>query len=189
MKLIRNLQCQCCKKSFTPDYRSVKRQKYCDEPECRKASKAASQKRWIKKNPTYFTGSDNVERVREWRLANPGRRRRKSSCDVLQDICGQIADTKQGVIPLLPAELSALPPVLQDFCVSQDPVIIGLISQLTGFVLQDQIATVIKRMEQLGQDVICSTTGGRYAPQVPNLSRPHPQHSGAVQLGGSPSGS
>lgn len=181
MKLIGKRKCRCCKELFSPNFRSVKHQKYCHKRECRKASKAASQKRWVKKNPTYFTGSDNVERVREWRLSNPGRHHRKSSSDVLQDICGQIADVKQDVTPLLPPEspalpleLPVLPPVLQDFCISQDPVIIGLISQLTGYVLQDQIATVIKRMEQLGQDVICSTTGGRYAQQVPNLSRPHP---------------
>jgi hypothetical protein len=161
---------------------------YCSKPECRKASKAASQRRWATKNPTYFKGPDNVERVREWRRANPGRQRRTSSGPVLQDICAEIAHVIQEVTPHLPPESPVALPVLQDFCIVQHPVFVGLISHLTGCVLQDEIDSVIRRMEQLGQDVICSTTGGRYDPQVPNLSRPHPQHSGAVQLGGSPSG-
>jgi hypothetical protein len=161
---------------------------YCDKPECRKASKAASQQRWTNNNPTYFKGPDNVERVREWRRANPGRHLRKGSGPVLQDNCNQIADVKQEVTPFLPPDLPALPPVLQDFCISQHPVFVGLIAHLTGCVLQDDIAMVTRRLEQLGQDVICSTTGGRYDPQVSHLSRPHPHHSGAVQLGGSPSG-
>ena len=191
MSLIGKRKCLCCRESFIPDYRSVKRQRYCNKPECRKASKARCQRFWVKKNPTYFKGSDNIERVFEWRRTHPGWQRRKGSGTVLQDICGQIADVKQELTPLLPPESTespALPPVLQDFCLAQHPVFVGLIAHLTGYVLQDDIDSVIKRMEQCGQDVICSTTGGRYDPQVPHLSRPHPQHSGAVQLGGSPSG-
>ena len=188
MSLIGKCKCRCCKESFIPDYRSVKRQRYCNKPECRKASKARCQRRWVEKNPTYFKGSDNVERALEWRRTHPGRQRRKGSGTVLQDICDRIDHVKHEVTPLLPLKSPVLPPVLQDFCIEQHPVFVGLIAHLTGCVLQDEIDSVIRRMEQLGQDVICSTTGGRYDPQVPHLSRPHPQHSGAVQLGGSPSG-
>ena len=191
MSLIGKRKCRCCKESFIPDYRSVKRQRYCNKPECRKASKARCQRRWVEKNPTYFKGSDNVDRMLEWRRTHPGRQRRKGSGTVLQDICDQIAVAEQDVTPLLPTEppeSPTLPPVLQDFCLTQHPVLVGLIAHLTGCVLQDDIAVVTRRLEQLGQDVICSTKGGRYDPQVPHLSRPHPQHSGAVQLGGSPSG-
>jgi hypothetical protein len=114
MKLISKRQCRCCKESFSPNYRSAKRQMYCDKPECRKASKAASQRRWTKNNPNYFKGSDNVERVREWRRVNPGRQRRKGSGPVLQDNCDEITDVKQEVIPLLPPGLPALPTVLHE---------------------------------------------------------------------------
>lgn len=191
MSLIGKRKCRCCKESFIPDYRSVKRQRYCNKPECRKASKARCQRRWVEKNPTYFKGSDNVDRMLEWRRTHSRRQRRKGSGTVLQDICDRIDHVKQEVIPLLPlspSESPALPPVLQDFCIEQHPVFIGLIAHITGCVLQDDIAVVTRRLEQLGQDVICSITGGRYDPQVPHLSRSHPQHSGAVQLGGSPSG-
>ena len=56
MKRIRKRQCQCCKDFFFPDYRNLNRQHFCGKPECRQASKSASQKRWLKKNPDYFKG-------------------------------------------------------------------------------------------------------------------------------------
>ena len=52
----RKRQCRCCKDIFIPDYRNAKKQAYCSKPECRKASKSASQRRWSKKNPDYFKG-------------------------------------------------------------------------------------------------------------------------------------
>ncbi|MEA1949059.1 MAG: hypothetical protein U9N83_17365, partial [Thermodesulfobacteriota bacterium] len=63
--------CVHCGKFFT---RRKREQNYCKEPECRKASKAASQKRWLQKpeNQDYFSGPENVKRVQLWREANPG---------------------------------------------------------------------------------------------------------------------
>ena len=62
-------KCQQCKTVFVPDPRCVKRQRYCSTPECRQASKAASQQRWRQKpaNRDSFTGPTQVERVRAWR--------------------------------------------------------------------------------------------------------------------------
>ena len=190
MKRTRERQCRCCKDFFFPDYRNAKTQSYCHRRECRKASKAASQRQWSRNNPSYFKGTDHVERVREWRKANPGRSRRKDSGYVLQDDCSQINPVKQEVSCCLPTGLQAHPPVLQDFCLTQHPIFVGLIAHLTGSVLQDEIDSIARRLEQLGHDVIGSnpTPGGHYDPQAPNLSRPHPQHPRAVQLGGSPSG-
>ena len=190
MKRIRERLCRCCKESFLPDYRNTKSQAYCSNPECRKASKTASQRRWSVNNPGYFKGSDHVERVREWRKANPGRGCRKGAGDVLQDDCSRIPLIEQEVacgLPLVPQMPAS---VLQDYCLTQHPVFIGLIAHFTGAVLQEDIDAMTRRLEQLGQDVIGSnpTAGGRYAPQVPNLSRPDPQHPRAVQLGGPPSG-
>jgi hypothetical protein len=44
-------------------------QQYCSKEACRRASKAASQRRWLEKpeNKAYFRGPDHVERVRNWR--------------------------------------------------------------------------------------------------------------------------
>ena len=190
MKRIRERQCRCCRVFFFPDYRNAKTQSYCSKPECRQASKIASQRQWSRKNPGYFKGSDHVDRVREWRKANHERRRRKDSGYVLQDDCAKITPLEQEVKVCLPPDLQVQAPVLQDFCLTQHPIFVGLIAHLTGSVLQDEIDSIARRLEQLGHDVIGSnpTTGGHYDPQAPNLSRPHPQHPRAVQLGGSPSG-
>ena len=72
-KSTRKLKCPSCGVFFPPDYRNRGRQRYCSEPVCRKAAKAASQKRWLNKpeNRDYFRGLHNVRRVQEWREAHP----------------------------------------------------------------------------------------------------------------------
>ena len=76
-------QCKCvkCEEFYVPDKRNRGRQKYCQKPECRGASKGQSQKRWREKpeNREHFKGEWNVKRVQAWRAANPGYWRRKSS--------------------------------------------------------------------------------------------------------------
>ena len=61
-------KCKCCLKLFRPDPRNRRHQYYCSAPDCRAASKAASQARWLAKpeNQSY------VARVRAWRRAIPG---------------------------------------------------------------------------------------------------------------------
>ncbi len=58
-------KCNNCHMFFLPDPRNAGRQRYCSEPECRKASKAASQRKWLAKpeNRDYFRGAPNVQRV------------------------------------------------------------------------------------------------------------------------------
>jgi hypothetical protein len=70
-----------CKTFFDPDPRNVGRQHYCAKPRCRQASKAASQRRWLRKpaNQDYFRGPAHVERMRQWRQHHPGYGRRKAS--------------------------------------------------------------------------------------------------------------
>jgi hypothetical protein len=77
----RKRKCKHCKTIFVPDPRCVRRQRYCSTPQCRKASKAASQRRWHRQpdNRDYFTGPIQVARVRAWRQANPGYWRRQAS--------------------------------------------------------------------------------------------------------------
>ncbi len=74
-------KCCNCKELFIPDPRNAKRQKYCHKPECRKASKAASQKRWLQKpeNRDYFSGPENVKRVQLRLLQRTGKRQAGSA--------------------------------------------------------------------------------------------------------------
>ena len=88
MSGIKRRKCRHCSELFIADARNATRQRYCSKPQCRKASKAASQKRWLQKdeNRDYFSGPDNVLRVQRWRQAHPGYwRQSKHSPHALQD--------------------------------------------------------------------------------------------------------
>ncbi len=77
----RKRKCKHCHVFFPPDPRNAWHQEYCYKPECRKASKAESRRRWLQKpeNVNHFRWRENVLRVQEWRKANPGYWRRKTS--------------------------------------------------------------------------------------------------------------
>ena len=73
----RQRKCLNCGELFRADPRNLRHQRYCSAHPCRKASKAskaASQARWLSKpqNRNYFRGPEHGERVRAWRAANPG---------------------------------------------------------------------------------------------------------------------
>ena len=66
-------KCRHCGQLFRPDPRNLRHQRYCSAKECRRASKAASQRRWLAKaeNRDYFSGPEQVARVRIWPGAPP----------------------------------------------------------------------------------------------------------------------
>ena len=108
-------KCLHCSEKLICEPRNRGRQCYCAKPECRRASKAASQRRWEGKpeNENYFRGPENIERVRQWRKEHPGYWRRKKP---------EIQDA------------------LQDLCLSQPALLVGIISVMTGYGLQEDIA-------------------------------------------------
>ena len=162
-------KCCNCKKLFLPDPRNAKRQEYCSQPDCRKASKTSSQQRWLHKpeNRDYFRGPHNVQRVQQWRKAHPGywRRDRKNNPHALQDpLTQQAIENKDNS-----AELAS--DALQDSLIWQPAVLIGLIAQLTGYVLQDDIAMAARRMQQLGIDILNPhQKGERHGTKTSSLS-------------------
>jgi len=150
MKKIEQRKCHNCNDLFPPDPKNINKQEYCRKPECRKASKAASQKKWLAKleNQGYFSGPDNVERVQKWREKNPGYSRRKKPSIALQDhLTLQLIENKEDI-----STQSSY--TLQDHLALQPAVIIGLISIFIGSTLQDDIARTLLRMEQFGQEVL-----------------------------------
>jgi hypothetical protein len=59
-------------------------------------------------------------------------------------------------------------PALQDGLELQDPLLIGLIAQLTDSTLQDSIAVTVRRLLELGQDILSGTTlDARKTPPTP----------------------
>ena len=179
-------KCRHCKVFFDPNPRSAGRQHYCSKPECRQASKAASQRRWLNKpaNRDYFKGPTHVERVRQWRQAHPGYWRRKSSkrADALQDALVPQAPSNQELDASLKRD------TLQDSLFVQPAVLVGLIAHLTGLALQEDIAITARRLQQLGRDILSGSpqqTGGISDAQTSSLAHPTPPDTQPVQLGGS----
>ena len=187
MKRIKKKKCPHCRRLFTPDHRNQNRQRYCSKPPCRKASKAASQKKWLRKpeNNDYFRGPENVERVQEWRKKNPGYGKRPKSQIALQDPLNAQGSENKDNNDQIDAN------ALQDFLLAQPPVIIGLISNFIGSPLQDDIAKTLLAMQQYGQDILClqpEKKGGKRDCQIPDLKTAYPQGSQKLQLGRSPTG-
>jgi hypothetical protein len=180
MSGIKRRKCRHCNKLFIPDPRNATRQGYCSKPQCRKASKAASQRRWLQKeeNHGYFRGPENVLRVQRWRKEHPGywRRGKAEACALQDPLIEQ---------PLVNIDDSAdfTHPALQDALIMQPAVLIGLIAQFTGYALQDDIALAARRMQQLGNDILNpQLKGGRHDTQTSAVPRAGAQNPQTVQL-------
>jgi hypothetical protein len=152
-------KCLFCGMIFTADARNRGRQKYCTKPACRAAAKAARQRRWQQKpqNRNYFCGPIHVQRVREWRQAHPGYwRRHRRAPTALQDALAPQPIEQTGLFDQ--SRVSAASPALQDALSQQNPVLIGLIAQLTDSTLQDSIAVTVRRLLELGHDILSGAT-------------------------------
>ena len=155
MKRNRRRKCLHCGELFTPDVRNRHHQRYCSASACRRASKAASQRRWLAKpaNRDYFRDPAHVRRVQAWRQAHPGYRHRCAAHQrsLLQEDCmRQVFDKQQKTATLAST-------ALQDLLSAQPLVLVGLIANLTGSALQEDIARTGRQLEQLGRDIL--TTG------------------------------
>lgn len=185
MKPIQKRKCKHCHTFFLPDARNARHQQYCWKAGCRQASKAASQRKWLKKpeNRDYFRGPENVRRVQQWRAVHPGywRRKRSKSKTALQDLLtSQPAENNKDTDRL---ESTAL----QDLLTAQPFVLLGLIANFTGTALQDNIDITLRRLQQLGQDIVFHhinrSKGGHYDVKISNPSPTGAPGAATVQLG------
>jgi hypothetical protein len=158
-------KCKCCLKLFRPDPRNRRHQRYCSTPDCRRASKSASQARWLaqQENHDYFRGPVHLARSRAWRARlgywrkSPCPRTAPKDVSTTQTI-GSIGKT--GIFTRSP---------LQDFVTAQPVVLIGLIAHLVATPQQDEIVRTTDRLLRLGQDILAMTEGPAAAP--PRLRR------------------
>jgi len=183
--------CPHCNLLFPPDARNGNRQKFCCKtPECRKASKKDSQKRWLEKpdNLDYFRSEQNCKRVEDWRKNHPGYWRNKSSkkASPLQDIITtEPIENKSDT-----SKLDFGP--LQDIINAQPVVILGLIANIAGIALQDDIAITVRHLLQLGLDIInqpSNCKGEHHGIQTTHFPPAGPKGSQTIQLAGSSPGS
>ncbi len=190
----KRIRCKHCGHEFVPDYRNRDRQKYCSKPECRKAGKADSQRRWLQKprNRDYFRSSVHVQRVQEWRKTHPGYWRRKRTLlpDALQDSCENNPPQNQDVPRQISPQWLRFITALQDSSLAQPAVIVGIVSHLLGSALQEDIDFFLRKAEQRGLDILNpQRAGGGISrdPQVSRMPRSSPRDPQAVQLGRSAS--
>lgn len=145
----RRRKCLHCRELYRVDARNRWHQRYCSKPACQAASKHAGQQRWLhsKKGLDYFRGGYHVDRVRRWRAAHPGywKRGKGAKSDALQDVLSSEPVEGQRVRSKL---------ALQDIVSSQPALLIGLIANLTGNALQDDIAQTSQRYIDLGRDIL-----------------------------------
>jgi len=148
-------KCRHCSEFFPPDPRNRYHQRYCAKPECRTASKRASQRQWESRpeNRDYNRSAEKALKVRAWQTSHPGYwKRRREKRSVLPELCftqpseGQ-ADRGKAVRGVLP-----------DLLVTQPPVVIGLIAQMTGSVLPEDIAVMTGRLIARGRALMGSST-------------------------------
>jgi hypothetical protein len=190
MGSMKKKKCPHCNRLFSPDARNGSRQKFCCRtPECRKASKKESQERWFEKpeNQDYFRGSQQVQRVREWRKNHPGYWRKKSCInpEPLQDVL--MSEPTENKADIAKFENSAL----QDIINAQPLVILGLIANITGIALQDDMAATVRRLLLLGQDFTHQPSiskGERHGIQTTCLPPTGALSTQTVQLAGSSPG-
>ena len=148
----RRRKCRHCRELFRPDPRNLRHQRFCSKPPCRRASKAESQRRWLAKpdNRDYFRGPENVERVRGWRISHPRYWQRSSpnTHSALQEhLLTQAADNHDESAPLMNSPL-------QELSHAQPLVLMGLIAQLTGAALQEDIAIASRKLQHLANDIL-----------------------------------
>jgi hypothetical protein len=163
--------CRHCRKPFIPDCRNRHRQFFCRKPACRKARKAASQRRWLAQNRDHFKHPKHAERVRLWR-----ERRRVRAAQTRLTQAGSDVRTLAGEAPKPGGDhhsSAVSAPLLQDrFEVLQDsimrnPFVLGLLRRLFGCSSKDHIETKVRELIRIGADVERSFGGDGGAPPVP----------------------
>lgn len=180
MTRVKKRKCKNCHTFFIPDPRNANRQRYCSREQCRKASKKASQRKWLNQpqNQDYFRCPENTRRVQQWREVHPKYWRRSASA--LQDpLIKEPADiTKDNV--------DFANDVLQDLLSVQPLVLLGLIAHFTDTALQDDIDFTLRRLQQLGRDIAHQYTtcskGGLYGVKVSYPAQAGKTRAAAVQL-------
>ena len=147
----RRRKCPHCRKLFTPDPRQRERQRYCSASACQKARQARNWRRWFARaeNRDYYRDKANVDRVRQWRRANPKYWKRGKKGEVAlpksstqQSVDNQSDSSDKGA-PALPKPLFLQPALT-----------VGLIAQITGSTLPKDIAESSRRLLVLGQDIL-----------------------------------
>lgn len=151
MKRRRQRACHHCGVGFVPKPHNHKKQHYCAAIECQATSKQFSQARWRAKNPDYHRGGVAVKRVQEWRSQNPGYwRPQKAPLEkrpLQEDCITQPVDEQ-------PDDAYLEETALRDNSITQLPLMLGLMSILSGFTLQEDIDRFGRQLHNKGRQIL-----------------------------------
>jgi len=156
-KKIRRRRCKHCHDLYKPNPRNLKRQKFCDKPECKIASKRYCQQKWLEKpkNKDHFSGQVNVIRVQQWRQENPGywkRKKVKNANSLIKDALQETLSANNLTDKGFSSDL--IQTALQDSLSAKTLVIIGFDTQLNKTALQDIIDITDQRAVKLVPNVL-----------------------------------
>ena len=147
-------KCRSCNDFFFPDFRNQDRQHYCSKPECRQASKRASQERWLRQpaNRDYFRGlsrtcSECGTGARPIRAIG---RRGHLRLERLKPLIHSGLTQSRSLVTHRSSPLGTL----QDSCLPKDPGFIGLVAMITGATLQEDIAATARRVVERGRHIL-----------------------------------
>ena len=112
-------KCPYCKICFTPHVKVGSRQKTCGKPECKKALKAETNRRWREKNPDHY--QNDYPRLRQWLDDHPGylKEYRESHPEYVQKNreAQRVRDRKKRLLLDIQAQLkSQVPEVTDQLC-------------------------------------------------------------------------
>ena len=147
-------RCAHCGHPFVVNPRRRKRHRFCSDPTCAQASKRAAQKKWLEKwrkehgGVSYFSGKERAYKVRNWRRLNPQYRKRT-----------RLREGAPGGLRLSGKLKAALRSVaLQDTIDPHLALVIGVISRLSGAVLQDMMARELRATMLCGYAILRGQT-------------------------------
>jgi hypothetical protein len=127
-------------------------QRHCAQAACRQASKVGSQNRWLAlpENRDYFSDAVQRDRVREWRAAHPKywKKREPTGAVALKDMC--YAQSPEDQRDVAWDDRGAL----KEEWKMQAPLVIGLISHLTGVLEKEEIVEMTGRLLAKGHALI-----------------------------------
>jgi len=157
-------RCKGCKQLFFPDPRTWQRQTFCGKAECQEARMRKNRREWLARPDNEHYWRDNQkskDRVREWRKRNPGywkRTRRTSEGTLQEEIEPKKIGRKRGRgafgRPPLPEERRR-----------DDILIMGIIAEITGSTLPEDIARTYRRIVAKGREILCTQ-------KAPGVDRP-----------------
>jgi hypothetical protein len=147
MKPFGRRKCLGCKKLFVPDPRNRRHQRHCGKLACQQTRSMAAVRRWRGRpeNRAYWSGPENAARARAWQKEHPNYYKgRKKRVVVLQNVCRLEAVAVE----------QDNPKVLQNVWQTQPPLLLGLISRITGSVLQHDMAQITGQLIANGRALV-----------------------------------